>query len=294
MTLKKRERQESILEQFRVTPSVRLASLADRFAVTKETIRRDIDELAARGLLARTYGGAVASPMNAEPGLSERELLVNPDGRRRMAKAAVDLLAGCAILMIDAGSTAAHVCEALTAVVPRAGRGRLTVITNSLRNASILGANPAIRVMIAPGDYDPRENAAFGRHTLDFLARFRADAAVTSAGGIAEGYAADANSEAVAVKRGMIAQAIEQPPDRRAGQVRRAAVRADRRAGRLHPSRHRRRSAGHRGRPANAHPSHRKLTARRCRQHGTFTNSGCCSYNTIGGADRGRPGLRVR
>ena len=110
--------------------------------------------------------------MNAEPGLSEREL-VNPDGRRRMARVAVDLLAGCAIVMIDAGSTAAYVCEALAAAVPRSGRMRLTAITNSLRNAALLGANPAIRVMLAPGDYDPRENAVFGRHTIDFLARFR-------------------------------------------------------------------------------------------------------------------------
>ena len=118
--------------------------------------------------------------------------------------------------------------------MPRSGRARLTAITNSLRNAALLGANPAIRVMIAPGDYDPRENAGFGRHTMDFLARFRADAAVTSAGGIADGYAADANSEAVAVKRAMMAQASAQPADRRAGEVRGAAVRADRGARRLH------------------------------------------------------------
>jgi DeoR/GlpR family transcriptional regulator of sugar metabolism len=206
MALKKPERQHSILEQVRANPSVRLASLADRFAVTKETIRRDIDELAGRGLLARTYGGAVASPMNAEPGLSDRELL-NPGGRRRMALAAVELLSGSAIVMLDAGSTVAHVCEALAAAVPRAGRVRLTVITNSLRNCALLGVNPAIRVMVAPGDHDAREQAVFGRHTLDFLARFRADVAVTSVGGIAGGFAADANSEAVAVKRAMLAQA---------------------------------------------------------------------------------------
>lgn len=206
MVLAKAARQERILEQFRANPGVRLAGLAERFAVTKETIRRDIDDLAARGLLARTYGGAVASPMNAEPGLSEREL-VNPEGRRRMAGVAVELLAGCAIVMIDAGSTVAHVCEALAAAVPRTGRVRLTAITNSLRDAALLGTNPAIRVMLAPGDFDPRENAVFGRHTVDFLGRFRADAAVTSAGGIVEGAAADANSEAVAVKQAMMAQA---------------------------------------------------------------------------------------
>ena len=44
MPLKKAARQERVLEQFRSNPSIRLASLADRFAVTKETIRRDIDE----------------------------------------------------------------------------------------------------------------------------------------------------------------------------------------------------------------------------------------------------------
>src|SRR5690606_20369993 len=147
MKLRKRERQQMILGEFQVSPSVRLGELAERYNVTKETIRRDIDELSAQGLLARTYGGAVASFMNHEPGLRERSQ-VNPEGRRRMANAAAGLIMDSGILMIDTGSTMEHVSERLAALVPRSGEVELTAITNSLRNATILGGNPSIRVVI--------------------------------------------------------------------------------------------------------------------------------------------------
>src|SRR5687767_3204041 len=99
MRLRKRDRQQKILDEFRISPSVRLRDLADQYDVTKETIRRDIDELSARGMLARTYGGAVASFMNYEPGLRERTR-VNPEGRRRMAQKVVELIADCGIVMV--------------------------------------------------------------------------------------------------------------------------------------------------------------------------------------------------
>lgn len=206
MKLRKRDRQQKILDEFRVAPSVRLGDLADRYNVTKETIRRDIDELSEQGHLARTYGGAVASFMNYEPGLRERTR-VNPDGRRRMAQLAVDLIADCGIVMIDTGATMAHICERLVTFIPKSGDVELTAITNSLRNASVLGANSSIRVIICPGNYDDRESAAFGPQAVEFLGRYNVDAMMMSAGGISGENVTDANSEAVAVKRAMLRQA---------------------------------------------------------------------------------------
>jgi DeoR family glycerol-3-phosphate regulon repressor len=206
MKLRKRDRQQKILDEFRMSPSVRLGDLADHYNVTKETIRRDIDELSGQGLLARTYGGAVASFMNHEPGLRERTR-VNPEGRRRMAEMAVDLIADCGIVMIDTGATMAHICERLVAFVPKSGDIELTAITNSLRNATLLGANSSIRVIICPGNYDDRENAAFGPQTVEFIDRYNVDAAMMSAGGLSGENVTDANSEAVAVKRAMLKQA---------------------------------------------------------------------------------------
>jgi DeoR/GlpR family transcriptional regulator of sugar metabolism len=206
MKLRKRDRQQKILDEFRISPSVRLGDLADRYDVTKETIRRDIDELSAQGLLARTYGGAVAPPMNYEPGLRERTT-VNPEGRRRMAQMAVDLIAGTTIIMIDTGATVSSVCEELAISVPKSGDIELTAITNSLRNATVLGANSSIRVIICPGNYDDRENAAFGPQTVEFLGRYSVDAVIMSAGGISGESVTDANSEAAAVKRAMLKRA---------------------------------------------------------------------------------------
>jgi DeoR/GlpR family transcriptional regulator of sugar metabolism len=204
--LRKTDRQQKILDEFRISPSVRLGDLAERYGVTKETIRRDIDELSEQGLLARTYGGAVASSMNYEPGLRERTS-VNPEGRRRMARVAAGLIADCAIVMIDTGATMSSICEQLAASVPKSGDIELTAITNSLRNAAMLGANPSIRVILCPGNYDDRENAAFGPQTVEFLGRYSVDAVIMSAGGISGENVTDANSEAVAVKRAMLRQA---------------------------------------------------------------------------------------
>ncbi len=206
MKLRKRDRQQQILEEIRVSPSIRLGDLATSYGVTKETIRRDIDELCDQGHLARTYGGAVAAFMNNEPGLRERTR-VNPEGRRRMAELAVDLIANCGIVMIDTGATMAHICERLVGVIPMSGGIKLTAITNSLSNASTLGSNSSIRVIICPGEYDDRENAAFGPQTVEFLGRYHVDAMLMSAGGISGENVTDANSEAVAVKRAMLRRA---------------------------------------------------------------------------------------
>jgi DeoR/GlpR family transcriptional regulator of sugar metabolism len=156
-------------------------------------------------LLERTYGGAVASFLNSEPGIKERALS-NPEGRRQMARRAVELLSDSGIIMIDTGATTAHICERLAAEVPRSGRVELTAITNSLRNVGILGANPSIRVMVCPGNYDDREDAVFGTQTIEFVSRFNADVVVMSAGGVTANVVTDANSEAAAVKRAMLRQ----------------------------------------------------------------------------------------
>jgi DeoR/GlpR family transcriptional regulator of sugar metabolism len=205
MSQRKAARQEGILSELQAQPAARLGELAASFAVSKETIRRDIAELSARGLVARTYGGAFPVSLTHEPGLGARAG-INPEGRRRMAEVAERLIRDCSAVMIDTGATMARVCERLAAAVPEGGTG-LTVITNGLRNAAILSDNPAIRILVCPGAYDPHEVATFGPLTLEFVGRFRADAFLTSSGGLDATGAMDPNSDAAAVKRAMLQRA---------------------------------------------------------------------------------------
>jgi DeoR/GlpR family transcriptional regulator of sugar metabolism len=206
MKLRKSDRQQQILSQFRASPSTRLGDLASMLQVSKETIRRDITEMSQKGLLSRTYGGAVASSLNYEPQMRDR-MRINPAGRRRMGDLAASLVAGLPVIMIDSGSTMATVAERIAQAVPRTGKLEMTAITNGLQNVSILAENPSIRVIAAPGAYDDKEAALFGPMTLEFIGQFRTDALIIGAGGIGANGVMDANSDAAAVKRAMLRQA---------------------------------------------------------------------------------------
>ena len=91
-------RQEQIIADLRLYPAMRVGELAERLGVSSETIRRDLAELDERGLINRTYGGAMR-PVVYEPGLAEREGLMVPE-RQRIAAAAVAGIEANDILMI--------------------------------------------------------------------------------------------------------------------------------------------------------------------------------------------------
>ena len=66
MSKRKEDRQQQILRELAETPTLRIGDMARTHGVSTETIRRDLDELTRRGVLNRTYGGAVRA-MNSEP-----------------------------------------------------------------------------------------------------------------------------------------------------------------------------------------------------------------------------------
>ena len=58
----KQKRQGAIIAELRASPAIRIVELAHEHDVSTETIRRDLDELSAAGLINRTYGGATGLP----------------------------------------------------------------------------------------------------------------------------------------------------------------------------------------------------------------------------------------
>lgn len=173
----KAERQQRIVRDLGTAPSMRVHDLAERLAVSTETIRRDLAELEEQGLISRTYGGAIR-PVTMEPALAERERLMVPE-RRRIAEAAVARVARDDILMIGGGATTLHFAHRLAA-----RGGPLTVITHAPSIAMALAADPLIKVMMLPGLYDGREGLIHGPDTIDALNRFRANIAVLGATGL--------------------------------------------------------------------------------------------------------------
>ena len=195
--LSKSERQRRIVAALALDAALRVTDLAARFEVTTETIRRDLDALAERGLIARTYGGAT-SRGDREPAFNERYHRQVTE-RRRIAAAAIALVEAGDVLMIDAGATTTHFARRVAVDL-----ADLTVLTNSVGVATALAGNRSIRVVLCPGDYDAREGGVCGAETQAFLARFTADRCFVGASGLGEDGVSDANPDAAWVKRAMI------------------------------------------------------------------------------------------
>ena len=198
--LRKQERQARILAELKTAPAIRVSSIALKFAVSDETIRRDLDELSEGGRLNRTYGGASVAPMGVELSLNER-YHIRVEERTTIAQHAMKLVTPGEVLMVDAGSTTTHFANQLAAAF-----SELTVITNSVAAATTLASSPSIRVILCPGDYDAREGGVFGPETNAFLQRFMANKCFIGASGLTSNGPTEVNSGSAWVKRTMVAQ----------------------------------------------------------------------------------------
>lgn len=122
----KQERQDAILSEVNKERYCTVKALASKLYVAPITIRRDLAEMEAAGLLKRCHGGAaIFETENREIpyGLRERE---NANAKARIAQKAVKLIQNGSTVFLDASSTVSHIADYLTADMD------LTVITNSV------------------------------------------------------------------------------------------------------------------------------------------------------------------
>jgi len=195
--LRKDDRREQIVLELRLRPHVRPGELAERFAVSTETVRRDVEALAAEGLVARSHGGATPPAQGRYPGLDERGAARVAE-RERIGRRAAALVRPGDTVMIDSGSTTLQFARFLAyAGTP------CTVLTNSLPVAMAL-SHADVRVMLCPGDYLPEEAAVVGTDTVDFIARHHATRCMIGASGLTEDGPCEAVRGFAAVKRAMI------------------------------------------------------------------------------------------
>ncbi|PRY70535.1 DeoR family transcriptional regulator [Glaciihabitans tibetensis] len=181
------ERQQRVEAIVSASGRVAVAGLARDFDVTTETIRRDLAQLEARGVLRRVHGGAVVASNSSrlEESVSARR------GRNTAAKARIAQLAMSLIpntfsgaVALDAGTTTGVVAEHLARWHPSTANQTLVVITNSLVIASIVTENPDVEVNLLGGRLRGITSAAVGSSTLAQLSRMRPDIAFIGANGV--------------------------------------------------------------------------------------------------------------
>jgi len=199
--LRKRDRQKRILTPIEANSSVGVSELAAELRVSKQTIRRDLDELSHAGSVNRLFGGAAVRRVGLEPTMMERNKMATAE-RAIIAQLAADLFSDGEVLMLGAGITTYYLAQKLAVHMDR-----LQVFTNNLSAGLALAANAGIRVVFTPGDLDPKEECMCGAETLAFIEKFRADSAVFGASGLFEDGACEVHSGIAWTDRAMIRQA---------------------------------------------------------------------------------------
>ncbi|MCC8250422.1 DeoR/GlpR family DNA-binding transcription regulator [Saccharothrix luteola] len=171
--MKSADRHRVIIERLRSGAQVAVAELAAATGASEMTIRRDLDLLAAGGVLRRVHGGAVPlSPAGVEPPFTARTATAN-DAKRAIAAAAVELIRDGETIVLDSGTTAVEVAKLL--------RGRpVTVMPLSLHAVRELLDAPEVRLLLPGGEPRPGELAMVGPLALASLRALRFDVAVLS------------------------------------------------------------------------------------------------------------------
>ncbi|MFT7837830.1 DeoR/GlpR family DNA-binding transcription regulator [Saccharothrix sp. BKS2] len=157
------ERQQVILDRARARGRVDVAALAEEFAVTTETIRRDLTALERHGVLRRVHGGAIpVERLGFEPAIATREGVMTTE-KERIAKAALALLPEEGTILLDAGTTTAKMADLLP--LDR----ELTVVTHSVNIALMLTSRPNLTVMLVGGRLRSRTLATVDAWALQAL-----------------------------------------------------------------------------------------------------------------------------
>ena len=195
------QRQSEILRLVRVRQTCTVAELAEVFAVSDETVRRDLKPLIADGVLIKVHGGVMLPERLDEPPF-QRRLEENLAAKRAMAARVCDWVRDGDSLILDGGTTCVHIAQALCA------RSRLTVVTNSAEIARTLAPRNGNRVFIAGGEVRADDAAAFGESTFAFLRQFHVRYAIVSVTAIdAQGHFMDAQPDDVSYSLAAFAQA---------------------------------------------------------------------------------------
>jgi DeoR/GlpR family transcriptional regulator of sugar metabolism len=154
---------------------------ASQFAVSADTIRRDLDYLADRGLLKRTHGGAVPLDDVIVPDIPVTQRLISRAAEKgRIARQAATLIADGETLLIYGGSTA-------RAFVGELGsRRNLTIVTNDLGIPAALTPETARAVYLLGGQVLVQSQITIGTLGFPQAGPISADTAVLGVGGISE------------------------------------------------------------------------------------------------------------
>ena len=197
-----RERIETIKDIVIKDKKVYVSKLSEKFQVTEETIRRDLEKLENEGIVTRTYGGAILNmEKNNEDIPFIKRAKTNLDNKKNIALKVINMFKSGTTLISDSSSTVAEVIKSIK------NRGDITLITNSVEVLQQLNSCN-LNILLTGGVFNAKSLSLQGALAKRAIKEYNVDFALVSCKGIDMNKGILESNEAEAeLKRIMIKQA---------------------------------------------------------------------------------------
>ncbi|WP_157271835.1 DeoR/GlpR family DNA-binding transcription regulator [Azohydromonas aeria] len=197
------QRRQRIVDFLRVHGAVTIGQLEQALGASISTLRRDLDALAAEGVVDRTHGGALLRQQAPEYATFEPDPVaaaeLSPREKAAIGQAAAEALLPRQSVIFDSGTT---VLEAARAAVRR--QIPLTAVTNDLVIAQVLGKSPLVQVHVLGGQLRPGSATLLGQSLVEQAGALRADVLLLGAHAVTDDEISETSAELAGVKRALM------------------------------------------------------------------------------------------
>jgi DeoR family transcriptional regulator, galactitol utilization operon repressor len=162
MTVSLSDREKELLNLLAEDSGASVNDISERLKVSKVTIRHDLNNLADKGFVVRTRGGAFPA---FHPSIMDRQK-ERTDEKNRIAKTAAGLVNDGDSVMIEAGTTTAFIAKYLY------GKRDIHLVTNSTLIIPYARTNPGIHLTLIGGEFKPATESLVGPVALRELEQF--------------------------------------------------------------------------------------------------------------------------
>lgn len=172
------QRRVKILDLIREDGHAKVQELSRIFNVTEVTIRQDLASLEKLGYIQREHGGAFLKDLGSFAKTGKLFNQTHMEEKTEIALKAVSFIQNGDCIILDSGSTTTEIAKLL------GNHKDLTVITNALNIALILGKNPGINLIVTGGEFKAPTLSLTGKMAADSIANFHASKLFLATAGI--------------------------------------------------------------------------------------------------------------
>lgn len=163
------ERRNEIVQLVNKNGKATVEELSKIFNVSNVTIRNDLNYLEDKGLVHRTYGGALTRDFVAFDTALNEKAKRHAEEKRRIGEIASEMIFDGDSIILDSGTTTMEIAKNIK------DRKELTVMTNAINIATELTGISGITVMLTGGTLREKSFSLVGPHAESVLQEFYFD-----------------------------------------------------------------------------------------------------------------------